>query len=419
MKFFNNQADSLLNKKILIPIIVSSLGNFVDVYDIIIFSIVRVISLKDFGLTGNMITLVSEKIIGYQMLGFILGGIFWGIAGDKKGRIKILYGSIILYSLANIANAFVQNEIQYSIIRFIAGFGLAGELGGGVTLLCEILPVKKRGLATIILTSCGLLGVAFAFTIKENFHWRTCYIIGGVMGLMLLILRSSALETNLFKNLSINEKIVKGSFLMIFQKWDRAKRYLIGIFLGVPIWHVAGIYFTFANELGDAIGIQNIDSSKAIFYGYLGIFIGDLSCGILSQILKSRRKAIFVFYTICVFFITLFHVILYNSTQFKFYLIITLIGFGAGFWVVIVTTAAEQFGTNLRATAATTIPNMIRGSFFFPILPFYRNFLQNTLHFDIITAAMISSVVWFGIAYLCLYSMKESFHYDLNYYETQ
>ena len=417
MKFLNNKADSLLNKKILIPIIVSSLGNFVDVYDFLIFSIVRVISLKDLGFTGNMVTLVGEKIIGYQMLGFLLGGIFWGIAGDKKGRIKILYGSIILYSLSNLANAFVQNETQYSIIRFIAGFGLAGELGGGVTLLCEILPVKKRGFATTILISCGMSGIMFAYVLKENFHWRTCYLLGGVMGLMLLVLRTSVLETKLFKNLSIDKKIVKGNFLMIFQNWDRAKRFLSGIFLGVPIWFIAGIYFTFANELGDALGIDNIDSAKALFYGNTGTFVGDFCCGMLSQHLKSRRKAIFIFYSICVFFIIIFHITLYNSTQFLFYLIITFIGFGAGFWVVIVTTAAEQFGTNLRATAATTIPNMIRGSFFFPILPLYRNFLQNTLHFNILTATMISAVVWFGIASICLYNMKECYHKDLNYYE--
>ena len=417
MKFLNYNTDSLLNKKILIPIIVSSLGNLVDVYDFLIFSVVRVISLKDLGLSSSMVTLVGEKIIGYQMLGFLLGGIFWGIAGDKKGRIKILYGSIILYSLSNIANAFVQNEIQYSIIRFIAGFGLAGELGGGVTLLCEILPLKKRGIATTILISCGMLGAEIAFILKENFHWRTCYLIGGVMGLMLLVLRTSVLETNLFKNLSLDNKIVKGNFLMIFQNWDRAKRYLSGIFIGVPIWLVGGVYFTFANELGDAFGIHNIDSAKAIFYGYIGVFLGDLICGLLSQYLKSRKKAIFIFYSLSVFFIIIFHVLLYNSTQFLFYLILTLIGFSSGFWVVIITTAAEQFGTNLRATAATTIPNMIRGSVFFPILPFYRNFLQNTLHFNILTATFISSVVWFGIASICLYKMKESFHKDLNYYE--
>ncbi len=406
------------NTQILFPVLVASLGYFVDIYDLLIFSIVRVPSLKDLGLNDVAITLIGEKIISFQMLGFLIGGVAWGIAGDKKGRIQVLYGSILLYSFANIANAFVQNEWQYSLIRFIAGLGLAGELGGGVTLLCELLPTTKRGISTTILTSFGILGAVFAFFLKENFHWRTCYLIGGVLGLLLLLLRTSVLESSLYGDLKQKSHIQKGNFLMIFQRKERALRYFLSVFIGLPLWLVAGIYFTFARELGLALGIPDIDSGKAVFYGYMGLSIGDLICGILSQKLQSRKKALNFFYFLSFVFILIFHTLLSREWgSSPFYFLMACLGFSSGYWGVFVTIGAEQFGTNLRATAATSIPNMVRGALFFPILPVYREVFQNILGMGILMATFLSALLWLSIAVLSAYFIKESFHKDLNYVE--
>ena len=400
-----------------LPLLVAAAGYFVDIYDLLIFGIIRVVSLSDLGFDDAQITIVGERIIQFQMLGFLIGGVLWGVLGDKKGRLKVLYASIILYSLANIANAYVQTEMQYIVIRFIAGVGLAGELGAGVTLVAEILPKGKRGIATSLLTSFGILGACFAFLIKEYFDWRTCYLIGGGMGFMLLISRASIFESHLFSGMT-KSNIKKGAFLMLFNNWDRCQRYLLSIAIGLPTWCLVGIYMTFSRELGVALNIDGeIDPARSILFGYAALSLGDLSNGLLSQWLKSRKKALLIFYILAGTVIFLFHTTLENGSVSQFYWFMAALGFSVGFWAVFVTVGAEQFGTNLRATAATSIPNMVRGALFFPIIPVYRDLLQNTFHLPILSAAAISAALWLGVACFSLIYLKESFHYDLDYLE--
>src|SRR5258705_6523406 len=265
-----------------IPVIVGALGYFVDIYDLLLFGIIRRQSLIDLGLTGDAVTTVGENILSIQMMGLLIGGIIWGVMGDKKGRLSVLFGSIILYSLANIANGMVTNTTQYSVVRFIAGIGLAGELGAGITLVSELIAKEKRGIATSLVAGLGLTGAVFAFIMKENFNWRICYYIGGGMGLLLLILRLSVFESGMFNEVK-KMTVKRGNFFMLFNNADRFKRYLLGILIGLPTWYVIGVLVTFSSEFGKWMGItEKIDPGKAIMYAYAAISIGDILIGLLS-----------------------------------------------------------------------------------------------------------------------------------------
>ncbi len=181
-----------------LAVIVSALGFFVDVYDLLLFAIIRKPSLVDLGLSPEQVLSQGEFIISVQMIGLLLGGILFGIIGDKKGRLSVLFGSILMYSIANILNGMVVNVEQYAILRFIAGVGLAGELGAGVTLVSELLPKEKRSVATGFIAGFGIFGVVFAFLLSRYFDWRTCYYIGGALGIGLLLMRVSVRESSLF-----------------------------------------------------------------------------------------------------------------------------------------------------------------------------------------------------------------------------
>ena len=361
----SNQSKSILS----ITVIVAALGYFVDIYDLLLFSIIRLPSLQSFGLSQDMVKIEGENILMWQMVGLLLGGILWGIMGDKKGRMSVLFGSILLYSLANLLNGFVQNVEQYKWVRFFAGIGLAGELGAGITLVSEVVAKEKRGIVTSLVAGVGLTGAVFAFIIKENFDWRTCYFIGAGMGFFLLMLRVSVMESGLYHQLK-NKEVVRGNFLMLFSNRDRVKRYVLNILIGLPTWLVIGVLITFSKEFGSAMHIQEaIDPGKAIMYAYVLISIGDIAIGFISQWFKSRKAALYLFYAITILFIILFFTIQENGTANRMYLICAGLGLGTGFWAIFVTMAAEQFGTNLRATATTTIPNMVRGMLAIFILP--------------------------------------------------
>lgn len=396
-----------------IPVIVAALGYFVDIYDLLLFSIVRIKSLKSLGLGDELIASEGLKIIGDQMWGLLIGGILWGILGDKKGRLSVLFGSILLYSLANIANGFVSTVEQYSLCRFIAGIGLAGELGAGITLVSELIPKEKRGVATSIVAGVGLTGAVLAYFISQQFDWRTCYFIGGGLGLSLLLLRISVFESGMFKNIRHDSKVSKGNFLMFFTNGKRLKKYLLAILVGLPTWYVIGILVSFSKEFGKAFGItEEINPGKAVMYAYVAISIGDVLIGLLSQALKSRKKALYIFYGI-----TVFGMILYfrqhNGSASNMYLISALLGFGTGFWAIFVTMAAEHFGTNLRATAATTVPNMVRGSL--PIMAALFQYLQGS--FSYLNAAAITGVVVMTISVIAAVMTEETFGKDLNFIE--
>jgi len=397
-----------------IAILVAALGYFVDIYDLLLFGIIRVPSLQSLGLSQADILIAGESIISWQMMGLLLGGIIWGVMGDKKGRLSVLFGSILLYSLANIANGFVQTVEQYKYIRFIAGLGLAGELGAGITLVAELVSQQKRGIATSMVAGIGLSGAVFAFFIKQHFDWRTCYFIGGGMGILLLLLRVSVFESNLFTK-SKNSEIKRGNFFMLFTNRIRLKKYLLNILIGLPTWLIIGVLVTFSKEFGEYMKLSEpIDPGKAIMYAYVAISIGDIMIGFISHWLKSRKKAMYIFYGITILFLALYFTILWNANANTMYLVCAGLGFGTGFWAIFVTTAAEQFGTNLRATATTTIPNMVRGMLAIFILPTFKFFRGIT---DFYQAGLITSVVIMILATAALYLIEETFNKDLDFIE--
>jgi MFS transporter, putative metabolite:H+ symporter len=399
-----------------IAVIVAALGYFVDIYDLLLFGIIRVPSLISMDLSEAQVLTEGESILQWQMFGLLIGGIIWGVMGDKKGRLSVLFGSIVLYSLANIANGFVENADQYKVIRFIAGLGLAGELGAGITLVSELTPKEKRGIATSLVAGIGLTGAVVAFIMKQNFHWRTCYFIGGGLGLLLLLLRISVFESGMFyetKKLNVQ----RGNFFMLFTNADRFKRYLLGILIGLPTWFVIGVLVSFSGDFGKHMGIKEaIDPGKAIMYAYAAISIGDVLIGFISQWLKSRKKALFLFYAITALFMILFFTVLKNGTANSLYWICAGLGFGTGFWAIFVTMGAEQFGTNLRATAATTIPNMVRGLLAIFILPLFK-WLRNIEGVGYVNGGIIAAIIIMCITIVAALLTKETFNKDLNFTE--
>jgi len=392
------------------PIIwVAALGYFVDIYDLLLFSIIRIPSLTDLGVAD--LSEVGMLILNTQMFGLLLGGILWGVLGDKLGRTKVLFYSIALYSLGNIANGFVTNGTQYAWIRFFAGIGLAGELGAGITLVSELLPKEKRGIGTSLVAGVGLTGAVLAFFIAQWFDWRTCYFIGGGLGLLLLFVRLSVFESGLYKSLASNSKVSKGNFLMLFATKERFMRYLRGILIGLPTWFVVGILISFSPEFARQLGItESIDPGIGIMVSYSAIAVGDVAIGLLSQRLQSRKQAMHVFYAITMVGMLVFFT---SSSALQLYISTGIMGFGTGFWAVFVTIGAENFGTNLRATAATSIPNMVRGS----LNGITALFLALNAKFTYVNAGIVTAVVVMLITYWAISGLQETFGRDLDFYE--
>ena len=397
-----------------IAVAVAALGYFVDIYDLLLFGIIRMPSLESLGLDKVQVLNEGETIIMWQMMGLLIGGIIWGVIGDKKGRLSVLFGSILLYSLANIANGFVQTVEQYKWIRFIAGLGLAGELGAGITLVSELVSKEKRGIATSLVAGIGLTGAVFAFLIKQNFEWRTCYFIGGGMGLLLLILRVSVFESGLYYEVK-ESNVQKGNFFSFFTNGERFKKYILNILIGLPTWLIIGLLVTFSNEFGKAMDIkEKIDPGKAIMFAYVFISIGDILIGFISNWLKSRKKALYIYYAITILFIVLYFTIQWHGSANLMYFICAGLGFGTGFWAIFVTMAAEQFGTNLRATATTTIPNMVRGMLAIAILPLFKLLRNYTGYYN---AGWIIAIIIMTVSIYAVYKIEETFGKDLNFLE--
>jgi putative MFS transporter len=393
-------------------VIVSALGFFVDVYDLLLFAIIRRPSLSDLGLTPARILSEGEFLISVQMVGMVIGGIAFGILGDKKGRMSVLFASILLYSVANILNGMVVNVEQYAVLRFVAGFGLAGELGAGLTLVSEQLPKEKRSMAVSLVAGFGILGAVTAFFMNKIFDWRTSYYIGGVLGLLLLIMRVRVHESGLYKEIK-NTAVARGNFFMFFTRRERFFRYIKCILIGVPMWYIIGILVTFADQFGKEFGIAGINPGEAIVYLYLGIAAGNFSAGWLSQQLKSRKKTLFIFYGITILCCTLFF-LQKNGNVTIFYILCSCLGFGAGFNVVYLAFGVEHFGTNLRASAAISIPNMVRG--FLPVIILLFRYLRGVFN-DYITGALVTGIILFAVAILSALSIKESFGRDLDFLE--
>ena len=402
-----------------LAVLVAALGYFVDIYDLLLFTIVRTPSLEGLGVNlqdGKEVLAASAKIINWQMIGLLIGGILWGVMGDRKGRLSVLFGSIILYSVANFITGYVQTTDQYAYARFFAGVGLAGELGAGITLVSELLPKNKRGIGTSFVAGIGLFGAVFAyFTFKFTNDWRLCYKIGGGLGIALLFLRISVSESGMFRHVK-QQNISRGNVFMFFTNAKRFKKYILAILIGLPTWFVIGVLVNYSNLFAkEFYGENKIESGRAIMYAYAAIAVGDILVGLVSQYFKSRKKALYLFYGFTILSgIFFFSGFITNDT--RMYIVCAALGFSTGFWAIFVTMGAEQFGTNLRATAATTIPNMVRGA-----LP-----LINILFFDIFNkswgwpiakSGIITGIIVMTITLIAAYFTEETFHKDLNYIE--
>jgi MFS family permease len=410
-----------------LPVLVAALGYFVDIYDLVLFGIFRIPSLEAIGLSGDQLESVGHLLLNIQMIGMLAGGFFWGILGDKKGRLSVLFGSILVYSIANLLNAYVQTEMQYYILRFFAGFGLAGELGAGITLVSEVLKKEDRGWGTTLVATVGVSGAVFAGFLGgylDGTHsafgyvldWKTGYLIGGFLGLALLLMRIGVFESGLF-TLAKKEKALMGNLNTLFGKKENVKKYAYCILAGLPIWYGVGILVFFCPELGAEMGLpkEDIHTGTAVMFAYAGVTLGDFLSGLLSQLLKSRTKVIKAFILLTALAVAAYPFLGKISVSWL-YGVCALIGGFSGYWAVIITTSAEQFGTNIRATVTTTVPNFIRASLT-PISIVYVAFFQKTIGLSKVSSAMWTGVLVFAIALYAASKLKETFGKDLDYLE--
>jgi MFS family permease len=425
MKIFTNSIPSLSFPRMQpktysvfsLPVIVGALGFFVDIYDLLLFNIVRKSSFRDLGVPDDAMKDIGESIISWQMFGLTIGGILWGMMGDKKGRKSVLFGSILLYSLATIANGFVQTVDQYTWLRFIAGLGLAGELGASITLTSELLPKEKRGIAAALIATSGVMGTITAYFVHDlsGENWRLCYFIGGGMGIALLFLRVGVLDSKLY-DVTKNTQVKMGSFLMMLNNRERFFRYLRCIFIGLPVWFVIGVMISFSDEFAKRFGIEDFDQPKALMLQYVALAFGDMGAGFLSNYLRSRKKTLLIYYGILSFFMILFFALKGGGSAFNMYAICMGLGFGSGISVVYITMSAEQFGTNLRATAAISIPNLVRG--FLPlILVIFQYLRSEQMLNNYVTAAWVTGLFIVGLGFWSVIKTKETFEKDLDYLE--
>jgi MFS family permease len=411
--------DNSVNKNTNFIVLIAALGYFVDIYDLVLFSVERIDSLKEIlGATASKDELKNTgmQLLNWQMGGMLVGGIFWGILGDKKGRLSVLFGSILLYSLANIANGFVQTVDQYAALRFISGFGLAGELGAGITLVSETMSREKRGIGTMIVATVGVFGAVVAGFMGDFIeNWRHSFFIGGTMGLILLVMRIGVFESGMFQHVK-ESNVARGNLLSLFRSKNNLIKYFGIILIAVPVWYVMGILITFAPEMMKSLGVNHFvpNTGKSIMYAYLGITVGDFVSGMLSQFLKSRKKVLALFLSLSALGVVGYFT-LATVSEFYFYATITVIGFATGYWAVFMGTAAELFGTNIRATATTTAPNFVRGAVIFLTLGF--KLLES--HTNSFYAAIGIGIVTFALAFISLWKLEETFNKDLNYIENE
>ena len=410
-----NSSNRTITQELLrLPVIVAALGYMVDMYDLFLFSIVRVPSLKSLNVSGENVMKDGIMLLNLQMAGLLIGGIVWGILGDKRGRLSVLFGSILIYSLANIANGFVTSIGAYAVLRFIAGFGLAGELGAGITLVTEVLPNKIRGYGATLVATMGVFGALLAYSVSYLFDWRASYFIGGGLGLLLLVLRMKVFESGIF--MKLKEKNVKrGDIRMLFNNKTRFLKYLTSIIIGMPIWFVTGILITFSPEFGQAIGLDTpIDAGKAVLFTFMGQVAGNIVSGSLSQYWQNRKKVILLFMLSSFVFVLIFFLVpIPNLTV--LYLLCGCLGFCSGYWTLFITVAAELFGSNLRATVATTVPNFVRGT----VIPLTALFVLLKSHYGTIHSVLTVGLISYALGVFALIFLEETFKKDINYVEEE
>jgi len=393
-------------------LVVAALGYFVDVYDLVLFLVVKTPSLHDLGVPPEAMLETGTELLNWQMFGMLVGGVLWGVLGDRVGRTRVLFGSILIYSLANVANAFVYSIPVYAALRFIAGVGLAGELGAGVTLVAELLPQRLRGYGTTIIAGVGVFGAIAAGLVGDLLSWRTSYVVGGVLGLLLLALRVSVAESKLFTATKERGGTVR-DILSLLTSRHRLFRYLMCITLGIPIWYIIGILLANSRDLAVALGVpESPRAGYCIALCYAGLLIGDIAGGLLSQYLASRKRPIAIFLMLSVAF-PLWFLTRQNLSLLSFYAYYVLIGIAGGYWVLVVTMAAEQFGTNIRATVTTSVPNFIRGA----IVPVSEGFLLMKPKLGIIDSAIWVGIIVAAFATFALATLRETFAQDLDFIE--
>ena len=412
-----------MKNNIWFTVVICGLGYFVDIYDLILFSIVRIDSLHAIGVAPSDVLSASELILNSQMAGMLLGGILFGVLADKRGRLSILLSSILLYSVMNIANAFVSTVPLYALLRFFSGIGLAGELGVAITLVAELMPREKRGYGTTVVASMGILGAVWAYLVHMMFDWRIAFIVGGVMGLALLVMRVRLQESMMFSRASV-EKVKRGNLMMLLKR-ERLLVYISCIAIGVPIWYVIGILVTFSPEISAEGGsVETIIVGQSVMWTYVGLAAGDLLSGLVSQWFKSRRLSILLFMVLTLT-TTIWYLQAENKSAALTYWQCGILGFGAGYWAVFVTTSAEQFGTNLRATVATTVPNFVRGALV-PALLLFAFLRKGGLHESLqlfgdrplASSALIVGGLSFALAFAGWWFMRETYSKELEYIET-
>lgn len=394
-------------------ILVAALGYFVDIYDLILFSIVRVASLRGLGVADEDLLSTGVLLLNMQMGGMLIGGVFWGVLGDKRGRLSVLFGSIFLYSVANVLNGFVQSVEGYAVLRLIAGIGLAGELGAGVTLVSELMPRETRGYGTTIIATIGICGAVVAALIGDLFDWRTAYFVGGGLGIALLLLRIGVYESGMFDRLRAQAHVQRGNFLSLFATRDRARRYIAVILIGVPIWYAVGVLITFSPEFGRALGMTDVPSAgRAVLFAYVGLALGDVASGVASQVLRSRKKVVLAFLGLTVACVALYFTVGATSLT-VFYTVCVALGFATGYWAVFVTMASEQFGTNVRATATTSVPNFVRGA----VVLLTSTFQAATPALGVVGSGIAVGAVAIVLAFVSLAALDETFAKDLDFVE--
>jgi MFS family permease len=414
-------------------IVVAALGYFVDIYDLVLFNVVKRESLEYIAqLKGIDIDIKNTGIFLFncQMAGMLIGGILWGIWGDKKGRISVLFGSILLYSLANIVNAFTFDVSSYAVVRVIAGIGLAGELGAGITLVSETMDKEKRGYGTMIIVTFGALGAVLAALVGAKGqmvvaliasttgytlqNWQVVYIIGGVIGLLLLLLRVGAYESGMFKDMKSHE-VKKGNFLAIFSKKESSLKYLYCILIGLPVWFMIGVPVSLSQDVfAKELEIDGIVNGTAVMFAYLGLSAGDLASGLLSQLLRSRKKVVYLYLLMSLILLFVFVFLLKGINVQTYYFVCFMVGFCSGYWAIFVSIAAEQFGTNIRSTVTNTVPKFDRGA----VLPITMSFTALGALSGNLMSTLIVGLICLALAAFATYKVKETFAKDLNYFES-
>lgn len=396
-------------------VIVSGLGYLVDAYDMMIFSVVRTASLTDMGLSGDKLVEAGLQIMNLQMAGLLLGGLVWGMLGDKLGRMKVLFASIIMYSVANFGCGFAQGVADYGVWRFMAGFGLAGEAGAAITIVTESLPKTKRGLGVMLVVACAAMGPLLAGIVGELVEWRHAYMIGGVAGFALLFLRANVKESKVFEHVAHNKKVQRGNLLQFVTNWSLFKRYVCCVLVGVPVWYIIGIQTTLAPEFARSMGVVGaVAAGTALSFNFVGTIVGEILCATMAQVLQSRRQSL-ILWLLLTLGSVLGYYQLHDVTAQTFYFYCGFLGISIGYWVSLMAATAEQFGTNLRASATTSIPNFIRGS----LIPMNMMFvyLHNKVGYSYEQTGLIIGGAVVAMALGALLFMPETFHNDMDFVE--